>query len=490
MLRAIAWGAGGSLLSGSVGSALAANDDIDSPDTPDTPDTPDDDQIAIVGQIPEGAVRVLIDDDDADGFQPGNLTVDVGQTVTFINADDDPHTATGSGFDTGIIQPGDTATIVLDTPGTFAYACLIHPIMTGRIAVRDEAGRIPPPAKSVAPEGAMSVRIIDLSFDPPAIAVPAGTTVSWDNEDTVPHTVTAVDGSFDSGIFDPGGVFSWEFTSPGVFEYLCNLHPQMRGSVEVTGEAVTTGGHADMATPAAGSISGSWAVLVTPGTSHGLPPMRLLVTYRDDGTLDATVTIDGDGEIAPGVVPGPAQGTWVDEGAGRVRALLVLFLMDGEMRYAGTLIIREDIELAAAASSYTGAAAIDVAGPSGETIVSASAVSQGERVDAVPDAVTTPAAPVGSPVSPVASPAGSGMTAVVEIRDFTFDPSEIEIPVGGAVHWINAGEAPHTATADDGAFDSGVLDPGQEWSQAFDQAGEFPYFCAIHQAMTGSVIVR
>ena len=57
----------------------------------------------ITGQVPEGAVEIRIVSDDAGGFVPGELTIDLGHTVAFINAHHDEHTATGSGFDTGVI---------------------------------------------------------------------------------------------------------------------------------------------------------------------------------------------------------------------------------------------------------------------------------------------------------------------------------------------------------------------------------------------------
>ena len=57
-------------------------------------------------QVPEGAVEIRIVSDDAGGFVPGELTVDLGQTVAFVNAHHDEHTATGSGFDTGVIASG------------------------------------------------------------------------------------------------------------------------------------------------------------------------------------------------------------------------------------------------------------------------------------------------------------------------------------------------------------------------------------------------
>src|SRR5690606_19614161 len=89
-----------------------------------------DDDVHPLGTVPAGSIEVRIDDDDADGFEPGTVSIDAGQSVTWVNVDDDPHTATGAGFDTGIMQPGEQATVTFDKAGTFPYSCQIHPIMT------------------------------------------------------------------------------------------------------------------------------------------------------------------------------------------------------------------------------------------------------------------------------------------------------------------------------------------------------------------------
>ena len=66
------------------------------------------------------------------------------------------------------------------------------------------------------------------------LMVELGATVTWTNNDqAMPHTVTAVDGSFDSGQLSPGQTFSFTFDKPGEFEYYCTLHPWMRAKVEV-----------------------------------------------------------------------------------------------------------------------------------------------------------------------------------------------------------------------------------------------------------------
>ena len=77
----------------------------------------------------------------------------------------------------------------------------------------------------------------------------------------------------------------------------------------------------------------------------------------------------------------------------------------------------------------------------------------------------------------------------VQVVDFAFEPATLTVPVGATVTWTNAGSRPHTVTADDASFDSGRLDPGEQFSQTFDQPGTFTYFCGFHPDMQGSIVV-
>ena len=72
-------------------------------------------------------------------------------------------------------------------------------------------------------------------YDPDNLTVVIGVnnTVIWTNNDNEPHTVTATDGSFDSGNMNPGATFTYTFTKPGVYSYICTYHPWMRGYVTV-----------------------------------------------------------------------------------------------------------------------------------------------------------------------------------------------------------------------------------------------------------------
>jgi plastocyanin len=78
-----------------------------------------------------------------------------------------------------------------------------------------------------------AVTIRDFAFDPPEIRVPTGATVQWVNEDFVVHSVTSDDGSFDSGLVQPGEGYSRRFDAPGRYPYHCTPHPFMKGVVVV-----------------------------------------------------------------------------------------------------------------------------------------------------------------------------------------------------------------------------------------------------------------
>ncbi len=86
-----------------------------------------------------------------------------------------------------------------------------------------------------------SVNIVDAprpqpkwGYAPAVSKVAAGTWVTWSNNGQDAHTVTALDGSFDSQNLDPSEGFSWFFDRPGTFQYVCALHPWMTGKIIVS----------------------------------------------------------------------------------------------------------------------------------------------------------------------------------------------------------------------------------------------------------------
>jgi plastocyanin len=77
----------------------------------------------------------------------------------------------------------------------------------------------------------------------------------------------------------------------------------------------------------------------------------------------------------------------------------------------------------------------------------------------------------------------------VTIKNFKFAPASISVNVGDTITWSNQDEAPHTATANDGSFDTGNLNKGQSGSHTFAKAGTFAYICSVHPSMKGTVVV-
>jgi plastocyanin len=82
-----------------------------------------------------------------------------------------------------------------------------------------------------------------------------------------------------------------------------------------------------------------------------------------------------------------------------------------------------------------------------------------------------------------------GKTTTVSIKNFAFNPPNAPVAPGTPVTWVNNDQVSHTATANDGAFDSGTLQPGQSYSFKFDKPGTYAYHCEIHPYMTATVTV-
>lgn len=79
---------------------------------------------------------------------------------------------------------------------------------------------------------------------------------------------------------------------------------------------------------------------------------------------------------------------------------------------------------------------------------------------------------------------------VVTISNFAFEPANLTIAAGDIVTFINTDNAPHTATDDNGAFDTGTLQRNGESVLTFASAGAFAYFCKFHPGMRATITVE
>jgi len=87
-------------------------------------------------------------------------------------------------------------------------------------------------AKTPQPATA-EVKVDNFSFGPTTLTVAAGTTVTWTNQDDIPHTVVSTDKVFKSKVLDTDEKFSYTFAKAGTYPYFCSIHPKMTGTVVV-----------------------------------------------------------------------------------------------------------------------------------------------------------------------------------------------------------------------------------------------------------------
>ena len=113
---------------------------------------------------------------------------------------------------------------------TLKAGALAFALGLGALASAASVAQAAPAAAAAGP----TIKIDNFVFGPEALTVSVGTTVTWINEDDIPHTVVANDKqTFKSKVMDTDERFSFTFTKPGEYGYFCSLHPHMVGKVIV-----------------------------------------------------------------------------------------------------------------------------------------------------------------------------------------------------------------------------------------------------------------
>jgi plastocyanin len=109
-----------------------------------------------------------------------------------------------------------------------------------------------------------------------------------------------------------------------------------------------------------------------------------------------------------------------------------------------------------------------------------------ETGGAATDPTTVPAETTAPAESTTPAP---NSTTTVDIRDHAFNPAQLNVAPGTTVTFVNNDTEAHTATANDGLFDSGVLEPGSSFDVWLDGSGTVTYHCELHPDMQGSIVV-
>ncbi len=407
------------------------------------------------------------------GFTPGVLTVGLGSSVTWSNTGAAPHTVTdlGGTFDSGFVFGGDTYTRTFSTAGTYDYFCTLHPEMTATVVVLGAGGDPPPPAPppvepdpppgtSPPPPVTGGVTIVDNAFTPASKTVSTGSTVVWTNTGVVPHTVTSSSGGFDSGFLFTGDTYRRTFSNPGTYDYVCTIHPGMSGTITVTG--APTGdpppeeGGPDPGGPVPGGAAGPSSVSIV---DNAFRPATLTVSagqtigWANNGALPHTVTSAAAGFDSGILSPGATFGVRLTT-PGTYDYVCTL-----HPEMTGRLVVTEATE--------------PIEDPGGAVVVEA---PEGAADGAGSDGGTAVAE--GEP----------NIRRTVQMIDNAFQPATVTIEEGEAVRWRNDGAVPHTVTIE-GQFDSGFVDPGEDFIRVFEEAGVYDYICTIHPEMVGSIKV-
>lgn len=180
---------------------------------------------------------------EAQAIRPGRVTFVIENRGAMphgfeIEAEGRDSSGSGGGdglkVETRVLGPGEATELTLDlAPGVYKVECLVDGHddrgMEAFLEVRRDA-----PLVSVQGSGREDrVAISGFAFAPAELEVRVGTEVTWTNDDPAPHTVTAEDGSFDSGTIDGGATFALVLGEPGTIVYLCAIHPDMRGRITV-----------------------------------------------------------------------------------------------------------------------------------------------------------------------------------------------------------------------------------------------------------------
>lgn len=427
---------------------------------------------------------------------PDRVEITTGTTVTWVNAEPMDYPLLGGAHqvvaDDGSwtsprIAAGTRWSRRFDQPGAVRWHSASHPTAAGEIVVTGD----PILERAAEQEVAITEDNPDdpatWGFRPADLAIEPGTTVVWRNNGKSVHTVSADDGSFESGDIAPGATWKHTFDAPGAFAYHCTPHPWMKASLRI----------------------------VAPGTDSPPPPM----TAEDHGHTGASVRPAsspapervGRGPVRHEVTivePDPAKPSeWTFEPATLDAKVgdIVVWRNTGGVEHSVTAQAFDSRLLKPGASwEHT----FDAAGlftyrctphPWMQGVVR---VTELDAEALPPLRVEQPGAGATSAAPPhraaEATRTGDGPVrheALIlepdlnEAMSWRFDPAVLEARVGDTVVWRNTGTLQHTVSAVSGAFDSGLLDPGQTFATTFDQPGTYAYQCAPHSWMKAVVRV-
>ena len=126
-------------------------------------------------------------------------------------------------------QPSEQAPVAVEKPANDQPAGEV-PKIEEKV---DDKAKVDEPKKIINTPKTVTIAIKSFKFVPADVAVSAGDTVVWTNEDSAPHTVESSDNTLRSDELSKDDTFSYTFTKSGKYNYICGIHNSMKGSVTV-----------------------------------------------------------------------------------------------------------------------------------------------------------------------------------------------------------------------------------------------------------------
>jgi plastocyanin len=208
------------------------------------------------------------------GFNPNNVTVAAGETVTWTNSDASKHqvVADDGSFSSPVLAAKQSYSHAFPAGGTFDYRDSLHPSLKGNVTV------IP----------VRTVWITSAGFQPSTIAIQTGQSVKWVNKSSANQQVLADDASFASLVLTPGSSYSHTFSTAGTYGYRNGLQPSQKGTVVVTspppGEALTLTSDTTL-------VTYGDTLTLRGRVANGTPGEKVTVTGHPQASLNTTKAI-------------------------------------------------------------------------------------------------------------------------------------------------------------------------------------------------------
>ena len=278
------------------------------------------------------------------------------------------------------------------------------------------------------------------AFSPNPASVTDRATVTWNNIDSTPHTATADDGSFDTGIINGGSSGSDVIIGPSsgttIIPYHCSVHPEMRGTLQVITLSTVPSSNSTLQDAPESVANNSSANATIQNLQQEIAALQQSVDLLQQALTSLQQTASQDGNVT------------VSTNVNNTTAVSTQDQL--QQQSAATLPPQQMPESQQQQEQQ-----------------------QNQTVSIVPGSST--------------------------LADNTFQPNPIQVSIDDTVTWINDDSQPHTVISGsngipDNKFNSSpnfipLMAPGATFSHTFTEAGEYPYFCLLHPNMIGTVSV-